>query len=332
MGVAGPLRYTDGNGAKQAVYVPLATTEGALVASISRGMKAIAQAGGSQVVAFRMGTSRGLTFRLKNIQEGLRLSEYFSAQKEKLNTIAQETSGHVTLTDVVVKCVGRYGFVRLSFDTQDAMGMNMATIAADKIAGVVAKEAGVSVLSIAGNYDVDKKPAWLNVIRGRGWEVRADIMLSATVLSETLKTTAGAMYDVWLSKCMIGSALSGSMGYNAHFANVVAALFLATGQDPAHVVEGSVGITTAEEVNEGLCMSVYLPDLMVGTVGGGTGLATQKEALSLLGVAGGNNGKNAQRLAEIVAASVLAGEISLLASLSCGTLAGAHQALARGGK
>ena len=146
------------------------------------------------------------------------------------------------------------------------------------------------------------------------------------------------MHEVWLAKCMIGSAMSGSLGYNAQYANVVSSLFLATGQDVAHVVEGSLGITTTEVVKRkgetDLYVSVYLPDLMVGTVGGGTGLATQQEALKLLGVAGsspvGEEGKNSQRLAEVVAAAVLAGEISLLSSLEEGTLAKAHETLGRG--
>jgi len=129
----------------------------------------------------------------------------------------------------------------------------------------------------------------------------------------------------------VGSAMSGSLGFNAQYANIIAAMFLATGQDLGHIGEASMGITTAEVVDEhDLYLSVVLPDLMVGTVGGGTGLATQKEALGLLGVWGGSDGVNAQRLAEIIAAGVLAGEVSLLSALAQGTLAKAHQKLARG--
>jgi hydroxymethylglutaryl-CoA reductase (NADPH) len=131
---------------------------------------------------------------------------------------------------------------------------------------------------------------------------------------------------------MTGSALAGSTGFNAQFANIVAAIFLATGQDPAHIVEGSLGITTAEVVRENLYVSVYLPDLMIGTVGGGTGLATQKEALSILGITGGDKGKNAEILAKIIGGTVLAGEISLLASLAEGSLVKAHKKLGRGEK
>jgi hydroxymethylglutaryl-CoA reductase (NADPH) len=185
-------------------------------------------------------------------------------------------------------------------------------------------------VSLSSNYCVDKKPAWINVIEGRGFRVWAEVTLTKGVLQGVLKTTAKNMYDVWVSKCMIGSAVAGSMAFNAQFANIVAAIFLATGQDIAHVVEGSLGITTAEITGEDLYMSVSLPDLMVGTVGGGTGLPTQKEALAVLGIAGGDSGNNSKKFAEIIAAAVLAGEISLLASLSEGSLARSHARLARG--
>jgi hydroxymethylglutaryl-CoA reductase (NADPH) len=162
--------------------------------------------------------------------------------------------------------------------------------------------------------------------------VWAEVSIPSLVVESALHTTSQKFFETWLAKCMIGSAMSGSMGFNAQFANVLSALFIATGQDPAHVAECAIGMTTAEMNSKGdLYVSVYLPDLMVGTVGGGTGLGTQKEALEILGVAGGDNGKNAEKFAGIVGAAVLAGEISLLASLSQGTLAEAHQRLGRGG-
>ena len=202
--------------------------------------------------------------------------------------------------------------------------MNMATIATDKIVRFIEEQTGISCLALSGNYCVDKKPSWLNMIEGRGFKVWAEVVLPQKILKQTLKTTAQKIYDAWLSKCIMGGIMSGSMGYNAQFANILAALFLATGQDIAHIAECSIGITTAEVRGKNLYMSVYLPDLMVGTVGGGTGLSTQKEALAILGV------KQSEQLVRVVGASVLAGEISLLASLSEGTLAKAHICLARG--
>lgn len=222
---------------------------------------------------------------------------------------------------------GLYRFVRFAFNTEDAMGLNMVTIATEAICKYIEEHTGATCISLSGNYCVDKKASWLNVAHGRGYEVWSEVVIPAEILESTLKTSAKHMYEVWLAKCMIGSAMSGSMGFNAQYANIVAAIFLATGQDPAHVVEGSMGITTTEIVNgNDLYISIHMPDLLVGTVGGGTGLATQKESLNILGV------QHAEKFAEIIAGAVLAGEISLLASLSVGTLAASHEKLARGKK
>ncbi len=339
MGIAGPIKISNLNSQISDVYIPLATTEGALVASVNRGCKAIGESGGATVDSYRAGATRGPVFKVANIQESDRLNKFLVAHFTDLQKIAKETSRHITLTKYMDRGVGRYRYVRFVFDTQDAMGMNMVTIATQAIVGFIEKHTGIACLSVAGNFDVDKKPSWLNMIEGRGWKVWAEVTIPQSVLKNTLKTTARAMFDVWIAKCMIGSAIAGSMGFNAHYANIVAALFLATGQDPGHVVEGSLGITTCEMVSSpsrasgasrgvhaDLYISVYLPDVMVGTVGGGTGLATQKEALSILGVRRSND------LAEATGAAVLAGEISLLASLSEGTLSRAHERLGRGEK
>lgn len=325
LGIAGPLRIKSLTQPDRQCYIPLATTEGALVASVNRGCRAISESGGAVSLVFRIGTSRGLVFRTEGIESGSRIAEMIYAQKNDLDAVAQRTSHHIRLSDVTVKTVGRLAYVRLVFDTQDAMGMNMATIASEAVGTYITEQTGARCISVAGNYDIDKKPAWLNVIRGRGWEARAEVVIPERVLRDVLKTNAAALYEVWLAKCMVGSALAGSMAFNAHYANIVAALFIATGQDPAHITEGSLGMTTVEIVNEkDAYISVYMPDLMVGTVGGGTGLATQKEALNVLGV------KTGQQLAEVVAAAVLAGETSLLGALAQGALATAHRRLGRG--
>lgn len=334
LGIAGPLVVRQCVSASvQEYYIPLATTEGALVASVNRGCNAIAESGGAAVDSHRVGATRGPVFKVNNLAESRKLYEFLDVHFNALAAAAERTSHHLTLTNVSSQGVGRYRYVRFVYDTHDAMGLNMVTIATDAAARLIEKETGAQCIALSGNFCVDKKPSWQNFINNRGMKVWAEAILPASVLRDVLKTTAREAYEVWIAKCMIGSAMSGSMGCNAQYANVIAAMFLATGQDPAHVSECSVGITTCEVMNEhDLYVSVYLPDLMVGTVGGGTGLATQKEALTLLGVAGGNNRQNAQRLAEITAAAVLAGEISLLASLSEGTLAKAHRTLARGGK
>lgn len=334
MGVSGPLKICHLSFGIQYYYIPLATTEGALVASVNRGCKAISQSGGAMVDSYRVGATRGPVFKVKNLIESDRLNTFLDEHLDDFRKITKETSRHLKLKKFIARGVGRYRFIRFAFDTADAMGMNMATIATTALVQFIEEKTGASCISVAGNFDIDKKSAWLNVIENRGFKAWAEVTLPSSSLRTTLKTSAKKIYEVWLAKCMIGSAMSGSMGFNAQYANVIAAVFLATGQDLGHVAEGSMGITTAEIQGKDLYVSVYLPDLMVGTVGGGTGLATQKEALELLGVAGGSpageEGKNAQRFTEIVAGAVLAGEISLLASEAEGSLAIAHERLARG--
>jgi hydroxymethylglutaryl-CoA reductase (NADPH) len=332
LGIAGQLslKTTNHEPITNNYYIPLATTEGALVASVNRGCKAITQSGGANVLTNRVGATRGPVFKVRDMAENSRLFDFIRENQPEFNRIAQTTSSHIALTNVETNSVGLYRFVRLYFDTQDAMGLNMVTIASDKIARFIEDKTHAICVSLSGNYCVDKKPAWINFTHYRGIEVWADALLTAQVIHDTLKTSSAKIYETWLAKCMIGSAISGSMGFNAQYANILAAMFIATGQDPAHVAECSIGITTTEIRNDDLYISIYLPDLMVGTVGGGTGLATQKEALSILGIMGGDNGNNAIKLAEIIGGSVLAGEISLLASLSVGTLAQSHQRLGRG--
>ncbi len=340
LGVAGPLSIQNSEFRIQNYYIPLATTEGALVASVSRGCKAISLSGGANAYAYRVGTTRGPVFYTESLEKSKKVYEWIKNNTDVLKKTAESTSSHLIFKKAKVSGLGNYVYVRFSFDTQDAMGMNMVTIASDKMCKLIEEKTGANCLAVAGNYDIDKKPSWLNFIENRGFKAWADVILPKEVVKDVLKTTPEKIFDVWLAKCMIGSAMSGSLGFNAHFANVAAAIFLATGQDVAHVTEASMGITTTKGLKNGdLYFSVYLPDLMVGTVGGGTNLATQKEALSILGVAGalpagrqGNEGKNSEKFAEIIAAAVLAGEISLLASLSEGTLAKAHEKLGRGKK
>ena len=227
---------------------------------------------------------------------------------------------------------GRYVFLRFVYDTSEAMGMNMVTIAIQVAVELIKEELGIACLSLSGNMCVDKKPSWLNFIMGRGNSVWAELKIKRDIVKKVLKTTPEKIRAVLLGKAMVGSQMSGSLGFNAHFANIIAALFIATGQDPAHIVEGSLGITSADvEENGDLYFSVYLPAVVLGTVGGGTGLVTQKEALKMLGLGNGIKGESLE-LAAIVGGAVLAGELSLLAALAEGHLARAHESLGRGEK
>lgn len=323
VGVAGPLTIHNSFDERD-YYIPLATTEGALVASVSRGAKAITVSGGANALAFDTGTSRGPVFYTGSIKKSNEVHTWIKENEDTIAKLAESTSSHLKFRKVISKSVGPYVYTRFQYLTEEAMGMNMVTIATQKVADAIVEATGVECLTVAGNFDIDKKPAWMNSILCRGKEAWAETIIPRETIQDVLKTTAEKIFDVWLGKCMLGSAMAGSLGFNCHFANIVAAMYLATGQDAAHVVEGSQGITTTKVVNNGdLYISVYLPAIMVGTVGGGTKLKTQTEARNILGV------KSAMELAEVIAASVLAGELSLLASLSAHTLASSHQKLGR---
>lgn len=327
VGIAGPLKIQNLESRAQNCYIPLATTEGALVASISRGCKVVTESGGVTVFTETAGMTRGPVFYTGSLEKTRAFSLWMKENQLVLKEAAEATSSHLQFLKAEVKKMADCVFVRFVFDTKDAMGMNMATIATQQIVGLIEEKTGAQCIAVAGNYDIDKKPAWLNVINNRGRIVWAEARLKKDAVKAILKTSAQKIFSVWLNKCMLGSAMSGSMGFNAHYANIIAALFLATGQDPAHVVEGSLGITTVRLEGEDLYISVYLPSILTGTVGGGTALPAQQEALQLLGVAGSGNG---EKFAEIIGGTVLAGELSLLASLAEGSLARAHKELGRG--
>jgi hydroxymethylglutaryl-CoA reductase (NADPH) len=191
---------------------------------------------------------------------------------------------------------------------------------------VVEQETGAAMISVSGNFCVDKKPAAIDSILGRGKIVLADVTIPREVLESKLHSTPEAVAETCYRKCGIGSSLAVSLGSNAHAANMLSALYIATGQDPAQVVEGSMVTTTCEVVDQGLYVSVRLPCVEVGTVGGGTRLPCQREALSMIGCLGAGK---ARKLAEIVGAVVLAGELSTLAAQSAGHLGAAHRKLGR---
>ncbi len=333
LGVAGEIKI-DGDYAKGKYYLPLATTEGALVASVNRGCSIITKSGGTTVRVFKNMMTRAPVFKFGSLEETkdfydwLMLPETF----DKMKKAADATTRFGELLEAQPFVSGNNVHLRLGFDTKDAMGMNMITIASEAITKLIADEKGVPCVSLSGNMCTDKKPTAINAILGRGKTVIAEARLSASFIEETLKCTAESMFDVNYRKNFIGSMRAGSLGFNAHAANIVAAVFLACGQDPAHVVEGSLCITEMDLADNGdLVCSVTMPAVEVGTVGGGTSIATQQECLKLLGVAGAGAvpGENALALSEIVAAAVLAGEVSLVAAQAAGHLARAHAQLGR---
>ncbi len=334
MGIVGPLTV-HGAAVDGDVWVPMATTEGALLASINRGCAAIRAAGGAAVHVDDVGMTRAPVFRTRSHGETRAFLQWIRDHEDELREAAGKTSRFLALTEVRPYTFGTSIFLRFRFTTGDAMGMNMVTIACDRIVReLIEPKTGVACVALSGNYCVDKKAAAVNFNEGRGKRIHAEVVLGAPVLREILKTDAATIAEVQYRKNLLGSIAAGAMGFNAHFANVLSAIFLATGQDPAHVVGGSTGVTTIEPRADGaVYASIFIPDAPLGAIGGGTSLNTQSEALRILGVVADPErpGQAVLRLAEIVGAAVLAGELSLMAALTTSDLARAHERLGRGG-
>ena len=331
LGVAGPVTI-DGGALSGDRYLPLATTEGALVASVNRGCSVLEAAGGASARVTKTGMTRAPAFKTSGIAESEALAGWVRDNEDRLAAAAESTTNHGELTDVTPYVVGNNVYLRFRYDTKDAMGMNMATIATGEACELIEAETDASLVALSGNLCTDKKPAAINAIEGRGRSVTADVRIPEDVVEERLHTTPDAVAEINTRKNLVGSAKAGSLGFNAHVANVVAAMFLATGQDEAQVVEGANAITTAEVTADGdLYVSVSIASLEVGTVGGGTKLPTQAEGLDVLGVRGGGDpaGDNADGLAEAIATGALAGELSLLAALGSRHLSSAHADLGR---
>ncbi len=335
IGVIGPLsvrgRFVS---PEESIYVPMATTEGALLASANRGCRAIRDAGGATVAVEDVGITRAPVFRSEGLDATQGFLSWVAEHEDRIREVAESTSRFLKLQDLRPQVIGSSIYLRFRFRCGDAMGMNMATVACDRVVSdLIEPETGLPCIALSGNFCVDKKPSAVNFLEGRGKRVHADVVLEAEVLRERLKTTAAALREVQYRKNLMGSIAAGSMGFNAHFANVLAAFFIATGQDPAQVVEGAMGVTSIEPHGEdGVRASVFLPDLPLGAVGGGTSLDTQREALDLLGIPAvpKRPGEAVMRLAEILGAAVLAGELSLMAAFTTRDLARAHQELGRG--
>ncbi len=333
VGVIGPLRLRGEYVRDEELYVPLATTEGALIASANRGCRALRDAGGAVVRVDDVGITRAPVFRTSGVVQTRELIAWLEDNEGELRRRAEAGSSYLKLLEIRPYAMGTTVFLRFRFSSGDAMGMNMATVACDRVVqDFIEPETGVECVSLSGNFCTDKKPSAVNFQEGRGKRIFAEVQLDKQVLERVLKTSARSLVEVQYRKNLLGSIAAGSMGFNAHYANILSAFFIATGQDPAQVGESSVGVTCIEPRGpEGAIASVYLPDVPLAAIGGGTGLETQREAMSVLGVEADAErpGAAVMRLAEILGATILAGELSLMAALTSRDLARAHQRLGR---
>lgn len=322
-GVIGPLRVV-GSAAKGDFYIPLATSEGVLVASYHRGSKACYLAGGVTSICLVEGVQRSPLFKFNNISELGLFIVWVLKEIEMFKAITEKTSRFAKLFDMKSNIEGNHLILTFEFLTGDAAGQNMVTICTDAICQYIVENAPIKpkFWFVEGNYSGDKKATALSFSNVRGKKVTAEIVLSEKIVNEVLKSTPKAIAEYWRSST-IGVIQSGAIGAQGHYANGLAALFIATGQDAACVSEAAIGITRMELNDDGsLYASVTLPNLIVGTVGGGTSLPTQKECLELMDCYG--EGKS-RKYAEICGALVLAGELSIAAALSAGHFASAHK-------
>ncbi len=325
LGYCGPL-LVEGEYANGEFYVPMATTEGALLASVNRGCSVLRRAGTLRARVVQDAMTRAPVMRVRDIVHSQTVMRWVEENMELLREEVSKTTSHGRLLGIQPFPNGRNLFLRFSYHTGDAMGMNMATIATERACRLIETETGAVMISVSGNVCSDKKPAAINQILGRGKTVLADALIPAALVESGLKCDVASLVETAERKNLIGSQMAGLLGGNAHAANMIAAIFIATGQDPAQVVEGSLCSTLCEEVDGDLYISVRLPALAVATVGGGTRLPCQSEGLSMMGCLGGGK---ARKLAEIIAGAVLAGELSTLGAQAAGHLGSAHSELGR---
>ncbi|ANI91078.1 hydroxymethylglutaryl-CoA reductase [Dietzia timorensis] len=313
----GPIRVS-GNAVTGEIEVPLATYESPLWPSVGRGAKISRMVEGgirATVVGERM--SRSVLFVARDGAAAFTASQQILARLDELHAVVGSGSRHAKLVDVHPEIVGNLLYLRFALQTGDASGHNMVTHAADQLmTEILGWNLGLEYGSISGNFCTDKKATGVNGILGRGRNVVADIVIPHEIVRDNLRTDADEFVDLVMRKNYVGSTIAGALrSANAHFANMLLAIYLATGQDAANIVEGSQGFAYAESRDEGLYFSCTLPHLIVGTVGNGKDLPDVENALQRLGCREEREpGGNARRLASLVAATVLCGELSLLAA------------------
>lgn len=326
LGVAGPLHIT-GEHAKGDFYVPLATTEGTLVASYSRGMRVISECGGVKTTVVKHSMQRAPVFMFEDAMQAREFGQWLVSDFEAVKEAAEKTTSSGKLINIEQYPIGNMLYARFCYTTGDAAGQNMtgkATFAACE--WIKANHPLKPEYILSGAMDTDKKHSAMNAINGRGKRVIAEFVLKRDVARERLGVDTEALYH-YRQIASVGAIQSGAAYSGAHSANGIASLFIATGQDEANVAESHAGITYAKLLENGdYYWSITLPAVICATYGGGTGLPGQRECLEMLGCYGAGK---ADKFAEIVAAVVLAGDISLTSAVIAGDWVTSHEELGR---
>jgi hydroxymethylglutaryl-CoA reductase (NADPH) len=325
LGVAGPLLVV-GEHARGVFYVPLATTEGALVRSYERGMTAITRAGGAIVRITSTGNRACPLFSFDGIEQAYDFATELPAHLAQIKAIAASTTNHGKLVSLFTRPIGRDVVVDLQFDTADAHGMNMICKATEAVCKWIVQQFDVATYYVLTGGSSEKRASATLFRGGKGRQVTAGLRIPANIVQSYLHTTPARFRHMW-QRTLLAQLQAGTIGYNGHYANGLTAMFIACGQDVANVVNCAVGITNFDVTNDNsLFASVTLPSLTIGTVGGGTALGTSRECLNVLGCYG--TGK-APKFAEVIAATLLAGELSFGAALASGDFVNAHEKYGR---
>ncbi len=315
MRLVGPIKI-NGPEVEGEILVPLATYETPLWPSTHRGAKTCNQAGGIKAIVLDERMTRSVVFEAPGIVEAQEVIMSLQQHKDVMQSVIKDTSRFARFLDMHVQLVGNLIYLRFEFNTADAAGHNMVTLASERLVDwVMVRYPELEYVSISGNYCSDKKASAVNGILGRGKYVVAEVIIPADICRRFLKTTPEKIVQLNIKKNLIGNIIAGGIRTaNAHFANMLLGFYLATGQDAANIIEGSQGIVHADLRGQDLYFSVTLPNIIVGTIGSGKTFDFVRENLRLLGCLEEREpGQNARRLAIIAACAVLCGELSLLA-------------------
>ncbi len=324
LGIAGPLRV-DLTAGRREVYVPMATTEGALVASHARGMRLCAAGGYVRARVLGEGLTQNPMLVYRAAEEAQRAAEIALQYADELAVIVKRTTSHGALIALRPEAIGRRLILSLVFRTGDAIGINMAAKAAELVSAELAARTAPVERYVHGQ-DVEKRANARALVEGRGRRACAEVTIPRAALESLARTTPEKMVAA-LRSYTVGFAQLGTQNWLVQSANGLSAVFLACGQDLAYVTESATGFLDFEVTAGGdLYASAHLPSLLVGTVGGGSGQGTAAECLDLMGVRG-TGGANS--FAEILAATVLAGDVSLMAAFTAHEFVEAHERLGR---
>lgn len=327
VGICGPIKVNN-----EESLIPIATTEGALCASISRGMKALNESGGVTAIAFEKGMTRSPLVKLQSITKVEELKQWIQANHDQLVAEFSTTTKYGKLTKIDFFQNGCYLHVRFTANCGEALGMNMISKGCEHVMNYIMDQFGkqhVELLSLSSNMCTDKKQNTINNILGRSKHVVLEANIPSLVIENTLKTDVDKLINLNVQKNFVGSGMAGgtSSSFNAHTGNMVAGVFIATGQDPAQVTTSSSCIVNFDKTKHGVQMTCTMPAMEVATIGGGTSLSPQRSMLEMMGIY--KHPEPKLRLASLIGATVMAGELSLMSAHTSSHLVSAHMNLGR---